>query len=150
TAAACPTPTPPGCSRSGRPPSRPSGTRRGAEAGFDGVELHGANGYLISQFLSSNANLRTDAYGGPVAHRIRFAVEAVEATVDAIGGPRTGIRLWPGAGCWGVEETDVPELYTALLTELNRLDLAYVHLEGTTDEDTLLLLRKTWDGALIR
>jgi N-ethylmaleimide reductase len=123
--------------------------RRGIDAGFDGVELHGANGYLISQFLSSSANLRTDAYGGPVAHRIRFAVEAVEATVDAVGGPRTGIRLSPGAGLWGAEEIEVPELYTALLTELNRLDLAYVHLEATTDEDTLLALRKTWDGTLI-
>lgn len=123
--------------------------RRAIDAGFDGVELHGANGYLISQFLSSTANLRTDAYGGPVAHRIRFAVEAVEATVDAIGGRRTGIRLSPGAGFWGAEDTEVPELYTALLTQLSRLDLAYVHLEATTDEDTLLELRKTWDGTLI-
>ena len=76
--------------------------RRAVDAGFDGVELHGANGYLISQFLSSNANLRTDAYGGSVANRIRFAVEAVAATVDAVGGHRTGIRLSPGAGFWGV------------------------------------------------
>jgi N-ethylmaleimide reductase len=123
--------------------------RRAVDAGFDGVELHGANGYLIAQFLSSTANLRTDAYGGPIAHRIRFAVEAVEATVDAIGGPRTGIRLSPGAGLWGAEDTEVPELYVALLTALNRFDLAYVHLEATTDEDTLLELRKNWDGTLI-
>ncbi|TWF75342.1 N-ethylmaleimide reductase [Pseudonocardia hierapolitana] len=123
--------------------------RRGVDAGFDGVELHGANGYLIAQFLSSTANLRTDAYGGPVAHRIRFAVEAVEATVDAVGGPRTGIRLSPGAGLWGAEDTVVPELYSALLAELNRFDLAYIHLEATTDEDTLLQLRKIWDGTLI-
>jgi N-ethylmaleimide reductase len=123
--------------------------RRGIEAGFDGVELHGANGYLIGQFLSSSANLRTDAYGGAVAHRIRFAVEAVEATVDAIGARRTGIRLSPGAGFWGAQETDVPELYAALLAELNRFDLAYVHLEATTDVDTLLGLRKAWDGTLI-
>ena len=123
--------------------------RRAVDADFDGVELHGANGYLIGQFLSSSANLRTDAYGGPVAHRIRFAVEAVEATVDAIGGPRTGIRLSPGAGFWGAAETEVAEMYTALLTELNRLDLAYIHLEATTDDDILLALRKIWDGALI-
>ncbi len=123
--------------------------RRGIEAGFDGVELHGANGYLIGQFLSSTANLRTDAYGGAVAHRIRFAVEAVEATVDAIGARRTGIRLSPGAGFWGADETDVPELYAALLGELSRFDLAYVHLEATTDVDTLLGLRKAWDGTLV-
>jgi N-ethylmaleimide reductase len=126
-----------------------SAARRAVDAGFDGVELHGANGYLIAQFLSSNANLRTDRYGGAIANRIRFAVEAVEATVDAVGGPRTGIRLSPGSGLWGAEDTEVPELYAALLAELARFDLAYVHLEATTDEDTLLRLRKEWDGTLI-
>lgn len=122
---------------------------RAVDAGFDGVELHGANGYLISQFLSSNANLRTDRYGGSVTNRIRFAVEAVSATVDAIGGARTGIRLSPGGTFWGVEESDVPELYTALLTELARLDVAYIHLEATADDDVLLGLRRAWPGTLI-
>ncbi|MEV5738974.1 alkene reductase [Microbispora rosea] len=122
---------------------------RAVDAGFDGVELHGANGYLISQFLSSTANLRTDAYGGSIAGRIRFAVEAVTATVEAVGGDRTGIRLSPGAGFWGAEESDVPELYGALLAELAPLDLAYIHLEATTDEDVLLELRKAWPGTLI-
>ena len=123
--------------------------RRAAEAGFDGVELHGANGYLISQFLSSNANLRTDGYGGPIAHRIRFAVEAAEAAVDAVGAARVGIRLSPGARIWDVVDQDVPELYRALLAELARLDLAYVHLEATADEETLLGLRRAWPGTLI-
>ncbi|MFC4034373.1 alkene reductase [Streptomyces polygonati] len=123
--------------------------RRAIEAGFDGVELHGANGYLISQFLSSNANLREDRYGGPVAHRIRFAVEAVAATVDAVGKARTGIRLSPGGAFWGVEETDIPELYAALLAELARLDVAYVHLEATVDEQLLLGLRRAWPGVLV-
>ncbi|TVT36085.1 alkene reductase [Amycolatopsis rhizosphaerae] len=123
--------------------------RRAVDAGFDGVELHGANGYLISQFLSSNANLRTDRYGGSVANRIRFAVEAVAATADAVGGARTGIRLSPGGTFWGVEDSDVPELYAALLGELARLDLAYVHLEATADEDVLLGLRRAWPGTLI-
>ncbi|ALV31416.1 alkene reductase [Streptomyces sp. CdTB01] len=122
---------------------------RAVDAGFDGVELHGANGYLISQFLSSNANLRTDRYGGSVTNRIRFAVEAVSATVDAVGGARTGIRLSPGGTFWGVEERDVPALYTALLTELARLDLAYVHLEATADDDVLLALRRVWPGTLV-
>ncbi|MFD9892593.1 alkene reductase [Amycolatopsis sp. NPDC059027] len=123
--------------------------RRAVDAGFDGVELHGANGYLISQFLSTNANLRTDRYGGSVANRIRFAVEAVSATVDAVGGARTGIRLSPGAKFWGVEDADVPELYAALLTELARLEVAYVHLEATADEEVLLGLRRAWPGTLI-
>lgn len=74
--------------------------RHAIDAGFDGVELHGANGYLISQFLSSNANLRTDRYGGSVANRIRFAVEAAAATVEAVGAARTGIRLSPGGTFW--------------------------------------------------
>jgi N-ethylmaleimide reductase len=123
--------------------------RRAVDAGFDGVELHGANGYLISQFLSSNANLRTDRYGGSITGRIRFAVEAVSATAEAIGAARTGIRLSPGGGFWGVEETEVPELYAALLTELARLGLAYVHLEATSDETVLTGLRRVWPGALV-
>ncbi|MFG2347832.1 alkene reductase [Streptomyces phaeochromogenes] len=123
--------------------------RRAVDAGFDGVELHGANGYLISQFLSSNANLRADGYGGSVAHRIRFAVEAVSATVEAVGAARTGIRLSPGGTFWGVRETEVTELYTALLGELARLELAYVHLEGTADEEVLVALRRAWPGTLV-
>lgn len=123
--------------------------RSAIDAGFDGVELHGANGYLISQFLSSNANLREDRYGGSITNRIRFAVEAIAATVDSVGAARTGIRLSPGGGIWGVREDDAAELNTALLTELARLDLAYVHLEATTGQDTLLRLRKAWPGTLI-
>lgn len=119
------------------------------DAGFDGVELHGANGYLISQFLSSNANLRTDRYGGTVANRIRFAVEAAAATVEAVGADRTGIRLSPGGTFWGVEETDVPELYAELLSELARLGLAYVHFEATAEEEVLVALRRAWPGTLL-
>ncbi|MBF6212000.1 alkene reductase [Nocardia puris] len=122
---------------------------RASAAGFDGVELHGANGYLIAQFLSSNANLRTDRYGGSIAGRIRFAVEAAEAAADAIGADRVGIRLSPGAGIWDAHETDIPELYGALLAELARLDLAYLHLEASTDEQTLVGLRRAWPGTLI-
>ena len=123
--------------------------RRAVDAGFDGVELHGANGYLISQFLSSNANLRTDRYGGSVADRIRFAVEAVSGTVEAVGAERTGIRLSPGGTFWGVRESDVTELYTALLGELARLEVAYVHLEATADEEELVALRRAWPGTLV-
>ncbi|MGN9809563.1 alkene reductase [Micromonospora sp. BQ11] len=118
------------------------------EAGFDGVELHGANGYLIGQFLSGNANLRTDRYGGSVSGRIRFAVEAVAATIDAIGAHRVGLRLSPGAGIWDAIDTDIPEVYGALLAELVPLGPAYVHLTGT-DDDVLLGLRRAWPGTLI-
>ncbi|RZU49251.1 N-ethylmaleimide reductase [Krasilnikovia cinnamomea] len=123
--------------------------RRAIDAGFDGVELHGANGYLISQFLSSAANQRTDSYGGSITNRIRFAVEAVVATAEAVGAHRTGIRLSPGAGIWGAAETDVPEMYAALLAQLAPLGLAYVHLELTTAEEVLVGLRRAWPGTLI-
>ncbi len=124
-------------------------SRRAVDAGFDGVELHGANGYLINQFLSSNVNRRDDGYGGSITHRIRFAVEAAAATVDAVGAARVGIRLSPGAGIQGIEETDVPELYTALLAELATLDLAYVHLEMGAGDQVLDGLRRSWPGTLI-
>ncbi|WP_245670797.1 hypothetical protein [Nocardia flavorosea] len=127
-------------------PQRPA---RAVEAGFDGVELHGANGYLISQFLSSNANLRTDRYGGSIPNRIRFAVESVAATVAAVGGARTGIRLSPGGGLRGVQESDTAGLYRALLRELAPLGVAYIHLEATIDDEVLLDLRRAWPGTLI-
>jgi N-ethylmaleimide reductase len=123
--------------------------RRAVTAGFDGVELHGANGYLIAQFLSSNANLRTDRYGGSVAGRIRFAVEAVTATAEAVGPQRVGLRLSPGAGIWDAIEKQIPELYGALLDALAPLGLAYLHLEAATDEQTLVGLRRSWPGRLI-
>lgn len=84
-----------------------------------------------------------------MTNRIRFAVEAASATAEAVGGARTGIRLSPGATFWGVAGTDVPELYSALLAELARLDLAYVHLETTAGEDVLIGLRRAWPGTLI-
>ncbi|MEI5103850.1 alkene reductase [Streptomyces sp. PmtG] len=123
--------------------------RRAVAAGFDGVELHGANGYLIQQFLSSNANLRTDAYGGSVSGRVRFAVEAVEAAADAIGAERVGIRLSPGGQVWDIVEEDVPELYAALFDALAPLGLAYVHVLVTAPEDVLITLRKSWPTAFI-
>ncbi|MGW7364886.1 alkene reductase [Streptomyces sp. NPDC054841] len=123
--------------------------RRAIDAGFDGVELHGANGYLIQQFLSSNANRRTDAYGGSITGRIRFAVEAAEATADAIGADRVGIRLSPGGQVWDMAEDDVPQLYGALLDALAPIGLAYVHALVTAEDDVLIGLRKAWPGAFI-
>ncbi|MDQ1041192.1 N-ethylmaleimide reductase [Streptomyces sp. V3I8] len=118
-------------------------------AGADGVEIHGANGYLVHQFLSSNANERTDRYGGPVDHRIRFAVEVAAAVADEIGAGRTGIRLSPGNPYNDIREDDTHELYPALVRALAPLDLAYLHLVHTGDEQLLDTLRSLWPGTLV-
>jgi N-ethylmaleimide reductase len=100
------------------------------EAGFDGVEIHGANGYLIDQFLNPKSNQRTDEYGGSTENRARFALEIAKGTVEAIGAGRTGIRLSPHGGMNDVASNydDLNDLYLHLATELQKLDLVYLHL----------------------
>ena len=101
----------------------------GIEAGFDGVELHGANGYLLEQFLNPSSNQRADEYGGSVKNRARFVLEVAQAVANAIGAGRTGIRLSP----WG-KAGDMPhypeidETYTYLAEELQKIDIAYIHV----------------------
>lgn len=97
------------------------------EAGFDGVELHGANGYLIDQFLQTTCNQRTDEYGGSVQNRSRFAVEVAKAVCDAIGSDRTGIRFSPWSVFNAMRMEDPIPQFTDVVTQLNSLDLAYVH-----------------------
>lgn len=124
--------------------------RRAIEAGADGVEIHGANAYLIQQFLAPSANARSDAYGGPIAHRARFALEVAEAIAQEIGAERTAIRLSPGTAMWGIDEgLEGPDLYRHLVAELDRLGLAYLHLMHLGNEPLLADLRRLWSRALI-
>lgn len=102
--------------------------RNAREAGFDGVELHAANGYLLNQFLASNSNLRTDGYGTDVAGRIRFVVETTKAVADAIGADRTGIRISPGHMFNDIADADPIGTHVALLDALPTADMAYVHV----------------------
>jgi N-ethylmaleimide reductase len=104
-------------------------SRNAIEAGFDGVELHGANGYLIDQFLNAASNQRTDAWGGSVANRIRFAVQVAGRVAEAIGADRLGIRLSPYGAFNGMKaDPETDEVYAALAAELGRLGLLYVHV----------------------
>jgi N-ethylmaleimide reductase len=102
--------------------------RNARAAGFDGVELHAANGYLLNQFLASNTNLRTDGYGTTVEGRIRFVVEVVEAVAAAIGAARTGIRVSPGHLFNDLVDANPLETHRALLDALPTADMAYVHV----------------------
>ena len=107
--------------------------RNAITAGFDGVEIHAANGYLIQQFLSDGANQRQDNYGGSVPNRLRFALEVVEAVCSEVGASRVGIRLSPVGAMNGISDSAPAFLYTQLVRELNHHALAYVHvIEGTT------------------
>ncbi|GAC1343906.1 MAG: alkene reductase [Acetobacteraceae bacterium] len=97
-------------------------------AGFDGVEIHAANGYLIDQFSQDGTNTRTDQYGGPIANRARFLLEVVDAVAGAIGADRVGIRLSPWGSFNGMHDSDPGALFGHVATELAPRGLAYLHL----------------------
>lgn len=108
-------------------------TRNAITAGFDGVEIHAANGYLIQQFLSDNANQRKDIYGGSIENRMRFALEVTEAVTAEIGPDRTGIRISPVSSANDAVDSSPTDVYFPLVRALDKLDLAYVHvIEGAT------------------
>lgn len=129
------------------------------EAGFDGVEIHGANGYLVDQFIQDTVNKRTDSYGGSVENRSRFAVEVAQAVVDAVGAERTGIRLSPFSTFQGMkmEDSQIIPQFSDVITKLSKLNLAYVHLvssrvSGNADieeSEKLDPLVKLWPGTLL-
>jgi N-ethylmaleimide reductase len=134
---------------------------RGKEAGFDGVELHAANGYLFDQFLQDGSNKRTDIYGGSFENRARFLVEATQAVISVWGSERVAVRMGP-SGTWGDMSDSNPEgLFSYVAQELDKLNLAYVHLIeprvlGNVDDESkdqnpvaAQLIRKHYKGTLI-
>ncbi len=123
--------------------------RNAIAAGFDGVEIHGANGYLIHQFLAPNANHRTDAWGGSIEHRVRFAAEVAAAVAEAVGGERVGFRVSPGNPYNDIAEDDVAEVYEALLARLAPLGLAYLHMIEGPDRELTHRLRKQWPATFV-
>ncbi|OXZ02378.1 alkene reductase [Streptomyces sp. 2R] len=124
--------------------------RNAIDAGFDGVELHGANGYLIHQFLAPNTNLRTDEWGGSEAARIRFAVEVVKTVAAEIGAARTGLRISPSNPYNDIDEPAPDAVYTALAQEIEPLGLAYLHiLEDAPIRELTLALRKVFTGTVL-
>jgi N-ethylmaleimide reductase len=111
--------------------------RRGAanaiRAGFDGVEIHGANGYLVDQFLRDGANKRTDEYGGPVENRVRFALEVVDAVAAEIGAGRVGIRLSPVTPSNAISDSNPQAVFGHLVEQLDKRGIAFIHfVEGAT------------------
>jgi len=132
------------------------------KAGFDGVEIHGANGYLIEQFLQSRSNLRTDQYGGSIENRARFLMEITQAVIGVWGANRVGVRLSPHGIANGSGEADPMPLYTHVVQALNPLGLAYLHFieprssgAGRAEVNhqnvpsAMVLFRPIWKGVLI-
>ena len=132
-------------------------TANAKAAGFDGVEVHGANGYLIDQFLRDGTNKRTDAYGGSIENRARFLIEATEAAAKVIGADRVGVRLSPLSPFNDIADSDPEPLFTHAVERLSGLGIAYLHVvEGQTggarDVDggfDLSVLRQAFAGAYI-
>jgi N-ethylmaleimide reductase len=133
------------------------GARLARESGFDGVELHGANGYLIDQFLRDGTNRRTDRYGGSALNRARFLIETAEAVVGEWGAERVGVRLSPTNPYNDIADGHPAATFATAIGELNRFGLAYLHIVEPGADDPvaagerpdLRFFRKIWRGPLI-
>lgn len=112
------------------------GAKNAIEAGFDGVEIHGANGYLIDQFLRSNANKRTDEYGGTKENRVKFLLEVTKAVADAVGADKTGVRLSPFIKFKDMDDPEILETIMLAAKELNKLGVVYLHLSEADWDDS--------------
>lgn len=120
--------------------------RNAKDAGFDGIEIHAANGYLLDQFLSDNANHRTDAYGGSIENRIRLVIEVVEAALKVWEPGRVGIRISPG-NTNDALDSNPAALFGSLVQAIDRFDLAYLHvIEAPADELDYGDLRRSFHG----
>ena len=132
------------------------GARNAITAGFDGVEIHGANGYLLDQFMRSTSNIRTDEYGGSLENRIRFAVEVVKAVADEVGSKHTGIRLAPFIKQRGMDDPESDRAILAAAEEFEKIGIAYIHLAEADWDDAPTVpesfrheLRACFSGAII-
>lgn len=128
--------------------------KRAIDAGFDGVEVHGANGYLIDQFLRTSANTRTDNYGGSIENRARFLFDVLKAVIAAIGSDHVGLRLSPLNSYNSMIDEDPIALMTYLAAQLNPFDLAYLHMMRSDffqaqQGDVMTLTRELYNGVLI-
>lgn len=120
------------------------------KAGADGIEIHGANGYLVHQFMAENANLRTDEYGGSPENRARFGIDVARALATEIGPDRVGFRISPGSTAGGLDEgPNGFDVYRALIPELAKLDLAYLHVLHLGNDQFLEEMRAMWPNALL-
>ncbi|HKS08745.1 MAG TPA: alkene reductase [Pyrinomonadaceae bacterium] len=115
-------------------------------AGFDGVELHSASGYLVQQFLTTNVNLRTDEYGGAIENRTRFLFEVLDAMANAIGAQRLAVKFSPQIAFNDIEERDADEVYPYILERLNERQLLYVHVADGTGTGWHAKLRPLYNG----
>jgi N-ethylmaleimide reductase len=119
------------------------------EAGFDGVELHSASGYLVQQFLTTNVNLRTDEYGGSIENRTRFLFAVLDAMVDAVGSQRVGVKFSPQIAFNDIEENDADEVYPYIFERLNDRRLAYVQVTDVAGAGWHAKLRPLYNGVYL-